>query len=204
MIATISFKKKNISLSGNLYAVNTSLFSEEAQARFYASNSLAPMQSGKDKTRRQLLILAKQTNTGSLQHTYIHTLPWCELLKVFPLCLAATRSCFRLLLSVLALCSQAAVRAAPGVEVQTKGLGGLLGVIINFEQVCVCLCLWGLILCSDLLPWPSIKADTLSATGPAKGHWQEREFMSDACRHTNTYFSGLWAYTCTCSYTHTM
>lgn len=47
--------------------------------------------------------------------------------------------------------------------------------------------LWRLILCSDLLPWPSIKADTLSSTGPAKGHWQAREFMSDACSHTNTH-----------------
>ena len=61
IIATISLKKQNISLSGNLYAVNTSL-SEEAQARIYASSSLTfgIDAEWKDKTQRQLLSFEKQ------------------------------------------------------------------------------------------------------------------------------------------------
>lgn len=66
-------QKENISLSGNLYAVNTSLF-EEAEARFYASNSLTFGTGAvwKDKTLRHLLTLVQQKNTGSFQDIYTH------------------------------------------------------------------------------------------------------------------------------------
>lgn len=40
----------------------------------------------------------------------------------------------------------------------------------NFVYMCAHL--WRSILCSDLLPWPRIKADMLHTTGPCKGHWQ--------------------------------
>lgn len=58
-------------------------------------------------------------------------------------------------------------RAVPGVgEGGYDGAGGLLGAIIICERgLWLRLPLWRRILCSDLLLWPRIKADTLSAAG---------------------------------------